>query len=41
MAEKRTIRILIVEDHPLFGQGLRRVLELEPDFTVVGEIADG
>lgn len=41
MAERKTIRILIVEDHPLFGQGLRRVLELEPDFSVVGEITDG
>lgn len=41
MADKKTIRIMIVEDHPLFGQGLRRVLELEPGFEVVGEVGDG
>ena len=35
------IRILIAEDHPLFAQGLRRVLMLEPDFDVVAEVADG
>lgn len=31
------VRILIADDHTLFRQGLRRVLELEPGFTVVGE----
>lgn len=35
------IRILIAEDHPLFGQGLRRVLTLEPDLEVVAEVYDG
>lgn len=35
------IRILIAEDHPLFGQGLRRVLTLEPDLEVVAEVVDG
>ncbi len=35
------LRIMIVEDHPLFGQGLRRVLEGEPDFRVVAEVTDG
>ncbi len=35
------IRILIAEDHPLFGQGLRRVLTLEPDLEVVAEVQDG
>jgi DNA-binding NarL/FixJ family response regulator len=34
-------RILIAEDHPLFGQGLRRVLTLEPDLEVVAEVQDG
>jgi DNA-binding NarL/FixJ family response regulator len=32
---------MIVEDHPLFGQGLRRVLEGEDDFRVIAEVEDG
>ncbi|NLE75207.1 MAG: response regulator transcription factor [Chloroflexi bacterium] len=32
---------MLVEDHPLFREGLRRALELEGDFTVVAEVADG
>jgi two-component system response regulator DegU len=36
-----SIRILLADDHTLFRQGLRRVLELEPDFEVVGEAASG
>jgi DNA-binding NarL/FixJ family response regulator len=35
------IRVMIVDDHPLFRAGLRRVLELEDDLDVVGEAADG
>lgn len=35
------IRIMIAEDHALFGQGLRRVLDMEPDLQVVAEVADG
>ena len=35
------IRLLIAEDHALFGQGLRRVLSLEADFEVVAEVKDG
>jgi two-component system, NarL family, response regulator DevR len=34
------VRILIVDDHTIVRQGLRSILELEPDFTVVGEAAD-
>jgi DNA-binding NarL/FixJ family response regulator len=34
------IRILIVDDHTIVRQGLRSILELEHDFTVVGEAAD-
>ncbi len=39
-AEKK-IRILIVDDHPLFRQGVRWTLGSEPDIEVVGEAADG
>jgi two-component system, NarL family, nitrate/nitrite response regulator NarL len=35
------IRILIADDHPIFRDGLRRLLEAEPDLRVVGEAADG
>lgn len=35
------IRILIADDHPIFRDGLRRLLESEPEFEVVGEAADG
>ena len=35
------IRIMIAEDHALFGHGLRRVLTIEPDLVVVAEVKDG
>jgi len=35
------IRILIVDDQPLMRLGFRMILSAEPDFTVVGEAADG
>ena len=35
------IKILVVDDHPVVRQGLRQVLEGNPEFTVVGEAADG
>ncbi len=35
------IRVLIADDHVLFRRGLEMVLGQEPDFTLVGEAADG
>ncbi len=35
------VRILIADDHAIFRDGLRRLLEAEPGFRVVGEAADG
>lgn len=34
------VRILVVDDHPIFRDGLRRLLEAEPDLQVVGEAMD-
>jgi DNA-binding NarL/FixJ family response regulator len=38
---QQKITLLIVDDHPLFRQGLREVLNAEPDLTVIGEASDG
>lgn len=35
------IRVLVVDDHPLFRLGVRLILEAQPDIQVVGEAADG
>lgn len=39
--DKAMIKILIADDHALLRQGIKNVLELEPDFQVVGEAPDG
>lgn len=39
MPEK--ISVLLVDDHSLVRQGFRRILEDEPDLSVVGEAGDG
>ena len=35
------IRVLIADDHALLREGLRKILEMEPDMCVVGEAVDG
>ncbi len=37
----QTVRILLADDHPIFRDGLRRLLEAEAGFRVVGEASDG
>ncbi len=35
------LSVLLVDDHAIVRRGLRGLLELQPDFQVVGEAADG
>jgi len=35
------IRVLIVDDHALVREGLRMILEIQPDISVIAESADG
>jgi len=38
---KRGITVLLADDHVLFRQALRHLLDMEPDITVVAEAGDG
>jgi two-component system, NarL family, nitrate/nitrite response regulator NarL len=40
-AENVKIRIVVADDHPIFRDGLCRLLALEPDFEVVAQAQDG
>jgi two-component system, NarL family, nitrate/nitrite response regulator NarL len=39
-ADKK-VRIVIADDHPIFRDGLRKLLETEPDLQVIAEAGDG
>ncbi len=41
MSPAAPIRVLVVDDHPIFRDGLTRLLEAERGFVVVGEAPDG
>jgi len=36
-----TIRIVIADDHAMFRSGLRAIIETQPDFACVADVADG
>ena len=40
-SKEPSVRIVIADDHTIFRDGLRRLLEAEPELEVVGEAADG
>lgn len=39
--ELAAIRVLLADDHTIVRQGLRALLQTQPDFLVVAEAADG
>lgn len=39
--EPQKIRVVLVDDHPIVREGLRKLLELEDDISVVGEAENG
>ncbi|RPJ36210.1 MAG: DNA-binding response regulator [Deltaproteobacteria bacterium] len=41
MASRESYRIALADDHPLFRQGLRRILEENENLEVVAEAGDG
>lgn len=41
MSQTPTIRVLIVDDHPIVQQGLAAIINEETDMTVVGQAKDG
>src|SRR5690625_2197197 len=41
MGSEKVIEIVLIDDHKLFREGVKRILEFEPMFTVVAEGGDG
>ena len=41
MDREGRIQLVIADDHPIFRDGLRRLLEAEERFKVIGEARDG
>jgi DNA-binding NarL/FixJ family response regulator len=41
MAEVNRIKVVIVDDHPIFRHGLRQVIDADPRLCVVAEAGDG
>jgi DNA-binding NarL/FixJ family response regulator len=40
-SRKGPVRILVADDHPIVRDGLKKLLQMEEDFEVVGEAGDG
>lgn len=38
---QRLMKIFIADDHPIFRQGLLKIMEADPDIEIVGESGDG
>ena len=38
---QQQVRLAIADDHPIVRNGLRLLLEAEPDHKVIGEASDG
>ncbi len=41
VSRRRPISVMLADDHVLFRQALRHLLESEPDIEIVGEVGDG
>jgi two-component system, NarL family, nitrate/nitrite response regulator NarL len=41
LRRSQPVRILIADDHPIFRDGLKRLLESDGEFRIVGEACDG
>jgi two-component system response regulator DegU len=41
LGEKKRIKLLIADDHQLFREGLKRILNMEDDIEVIGECYNG
>lgn len=41
MSQENLVRIVLIDDHKIFREGVKKVVEMEKDFIVVGEAGDG
>jgi two-component system response regulator DegU len=41
MNENKKIRIVLIDDHQLFREGVKRILAMEPEFEIVADGEDG
>ncbi|GFZ97562.1 transcriptional regulatory protein DegU [Paenibacillus marchantiophytorum] len=40
-SHKRNVRLVIADDHQLFREGVKRIINMEDDMEVIGECGDG